>query len=112
MLLTRPVPILAHVVEGALLRSPCSPPVRATTTAKAKVGKGAPADNVNRLSPRLAPIVRHVQHDTTARVGRATRPHLLELPPPMPSVYALETGLRDGLLRNLSGCDGCNQAIT
>ena len=112
MLLTRPVPILTHVVESALPWLPCSPPVRATTTTKAKVRQGTPGGNINRLSPRLAPIVRHVQHDTSARVGRASRPHLLELPPPLPGVYALKTSLRNSLLRDLPSRDGCHQAIT
>ena len=112
MLLTRPVPILTHVVESVLPWLPCSPPVRATTTTKAKVRQDTPGSNIDRLSPRLASIVRHVQHDTAARVGRASRPHLLELPPPLPGVYALETGLRNSLLRDLPSRDGCHQAIT
>ena len=112
MLLTGPVPILAHVVEGTLMREPSSPPVRTTAPAETKVGNFPLPGNVNRLAPCLASIVRHIQHDATTRVGGAARPHLLELPPPLPSVYALETGLRHGLLRNLSGCNGCNQIST
>ena len=109
MLLTGPVPILAHVVEGTLMREPSSPPVRTTATAETKVGNFPLPGNVNRLAPCPTSIVRHIQHDATTRVGGAARPHLLELPPPLPSVHALETGLRNSLLRHFSSRDGCHQ---
>ena len=110
MLLTSPVLILTHVMESTLLRKPSSPPVGTPATTQTKVRDSDLARDVNRLTPGLSAVVRHVQHDAAPRIRRAPCAHLLELSPPLPRMNTLQTGLRDRFLRDLPGCDGRDQA--
>ena len=110
MLLTGPVLIFTHVMESTLLRKPSSPPVGTTATAKTKARDIALAGDVDRLTPSLSAVIRHVQHDAATRIRRAPCAHLLELSPPLPRMNALQTGLRDRFLRDLPGCNSRDQA--